>query len=68
MASFKSFDRDLVGHELAFAGVFEKGHAYFCPRIDGTENIATGAVKKRGILPRVLSPVCLCRFRARQRG
>jgi hypothetical protein len=31
---------------LAFAGVFEKGLTYFCPRIDGTENIATGAVKK----------------------
>ena len=43
---FPKLDRDLVGHELAFAGVFEKGHAYFCPRIDGTENIATGAVKK----------------------
>jgi hypothetical protein len=31
---------------LTFAGVFEKGLAYFCPRIDGTENISTGAVKK----------------------
>src|SRR5437868_10264014 len=38
--------RNLVGHELAFAGVVEEGFAYFCSRIDGTENIAAGAVKK----------------------
>ena len=39
---FPKLHRNLVGYELAFAGVFEKGLAYCCPRIDGTKDIATG--------------------------
>src|SRR5689334_18149201 len=43
---FPKLYRDLVRHELPFARIFEKGLAYVCPRIDGTENIATGTVKE----------------------
>ena len=43
---FPKLYRDLVRHELPFAGVFEKGLAYICSRVDGTENIAARAVKK----------------------
>ena len=31
---FPKFDRDLVGYELAFARIFEKGFADFCACID----------------------------------
>ena len=35
---------DLIGHKLAFAGVFEEGFAYFRAGVDGAKHIAAGAV------------------------
>src|SRR5437773_1304873 len=39
-------NRDLVRHELAFAGIFKKGLADFCARVDRAEYIAAGAMIK----------------------
>ena len=39
-------DRDLIGHQLALAGVFKEGFANLRPGVDGTKHIAAGAMKK----------------------
>src|SRR6266581_2966612 len=39
-------DRDLIGHELAFAGVLEEGLAYFRAGVDRAKYIAAGAMIK----------------------
>jgi hypothetical protein len=39
-------DRDLIGHELTFAGVFKEGLANFGTGVDGTKYIAARAVIK----------------------
>ena len=42
------FDGDVVGNELAFAGIFQKSLAQGRADIDGAKDVAAGAVKEAG--------------------
>ncbi|MEY2530240.1 MAG: hypothetical protein QOI96_325 [Verrucomicrobiota bacterium] len=37
-------NRNLIGHELAFAGKFEKRTTHFRPRVDGAKDVSAGAM------------------------